>query len=251
MKSLTHRSFAYQFLLITTVFFLTVTIGGADSLTLDLGTTGGSMIGRMVQMLITVTVLTLAPALVMVVTSFTRIIVVFSFVRSALGTQQTPPNIVLLSLSLFLTYFVMATTFETAYEQGIVPLVEEKIDEQEAFQRASEPFKKFMLKNVGEKDLRLFIDIAKLPPIKTSADTPLKVLVPAFIISELKRAFEIGFLIYIPFLVIDMVVASVLMSMGMMMLPPVMISMPFKLIFFVLLDGWYLLCGSLLRSFGT
>jgi flagellar biosynthetic protein FliP len=207
------------------------------------------MIGRMLQLLITVTVLSLAPALIMVVTSFTRIVVVFSFVRNALGTQQSPPNMVLVSLALFLTIFIMSPTFEKAYDEGVRPLIEEKISEQEAFDKTAKPFQLFMLKNVREKDLRLFMDIAKVPAIKNKEDTPLKVLVPAFVISELKRAFEIGFLVFIPFLIIDMVVASVLMSMGMMMLPPVMISMPFKLIFFVLVDGWNLLCGSLVNSF--
>jgi flagellar biosynthetic protein FliP len=221
----------------------------ADSFTLDLGTTGGSMMGRLIQLLIMMTVLTLAPSIVMMVTSFTRIVVVFSFVRSALGTQQSPPNMILLSLAMFLSFFIMAPTFEKAFDEGIHPLIEEKISEKEAFDRTTKPFQQFMLKNVREKDLILFADIAKIDSIKTPEDTPLRVLVPAFIISELKRAFEIGFLIFIPFLVIDMVVASVLMSMGMMMLPPVMISLPFKLIFFVLVDGWHLLCGSLVNSF--
>jgi flagellar biosynthetic protein FliP len=221
----------------------------ADTFTLDLGTTGGSMIGRMIQLLMTVTILSLAPALIMMVTSFTRIIVVFSFVRNALGTQQAPPNMVVLCLSLFLTFFIMAPVFEKVYEDAVYPLMEEKISEKEAFEKGSKPFHAFMMKNVREKDLKLFADMAKIETIAKPEDTPLRLLVPAFIISELKRAFEIGFLIFIPFLIIDMVVASVLMSMGMMMLPPVMISMPFKLIFFVLADGWHLLCGSLMRSF--
>jgi flagellar biosynthetic protein FliP len=221
----------------------------ADTFTLDLGTTGGSMMGRLIQLLIMMTVLTLAPSIVMMVTSFTRIVVVFSFVRSALGTQQSPPNMILLSLAMFLSFFIMAPTFEKAFDEGIHPLIEEKISEKEAFDRTAKPFQQFMLKNVREKDLILFANIAKIDTIKTPEDTPLRILVPAFIISELKRAFEIGFLIFIPFLVIDMVIASVLMSMGMMMLPPAMISMPFKLIFFVLVDGWHLLCGSLVNSF--
>ena len=226
-----------------------ITPVSADTFTLDLGTSGGSMMGRMIQLLIMMTVLTLAPSIVMMVTSFTRIVVVFSFVRSALGTQQSPPNMILLSLAMFLTVFIMAPTFEKAFDEGIQPLIEEKISEKEAFERTSKPFQLFMLKNVREKDLRLFADIAKIETIKAPEDTPLRILVPAFIISELKRAFEIGFLIFIPFLIIDMVIASVLMSMGMMMLPPAMISMPFKLIFFVLVDGWHLLCGSLVNSF--
>lgn len=230
------------------ILFL-ITPVSADTFTLDLGTSGGSMMGRMIQLLIMMTVLTLAPSIVMMVTSFTRIVVVFSFVRSALGTQQSPPNMILLSLAMFLTVFIMAPTFEKAFDEGIQPLIEEKISEKEAFEKMSKPFQIFMLRNVREKDLRLFADIAKIETIKAPEDTPLRILVPAFIISELKRAFEIGFLIFIPFLIIDMVIASVLMSMGMMMLPPAMISMPFKLIFFVLVDGWHLLCGSLVNSF--
>lgn len=230
------------------ILFL-ITPVSADTFTLDLGTSGGSMMGRMIQLLIMMTVLTLAPSIVMMVTSFTRIVVVFSFVRSALGTQQSPPNMILLSLAMFLTVFIMAPTFEKAFDEGIQPLIEEKISEKEAFEKTSKPFQIFMLRNVREKDLRLFADIAKIETIKAPEDTPLRILVPAFIISELKRAFEIGFLIFIPFLIIDMVIASVLMSMGMMMLPPAMISMPFKLIFFVLVDGWHLLCGSLVNSF--
>jgi flagellar biosynthetic protein FliP len=221
----------------------------ADTFTLDMGTTSGSMMGRMIQLLMTLTIMALAPSLIMMVTSFTRIVVVFSFIRNALGTQQSPPNMILLSLAMFLTFFIMSPTFEKAYNDGIHPLIEEKISEKEAFERASKPFQTFMLKNVREKDLHLFASIAKIETLKSPEDMPLRVLVPAFIISELKRAFEIGFLIFIPFLIIDMVISSILMSMGMMMLPPVMISMPFKLIFFVLVDGWYLLCGSLVNSF--
>jgi flagellar biosynthetic protein FliP len=221
----------------------------ADSLTFDLGSTGGSFMGRMIQIFMVLTVLSLAPSIIMMVTSFTRLVVVFSFVRSAMGTQQSPPNMVLLGLAMFLSLFIMQPTFEKAYHEGVNPLIQEKITEQEAFEKISSPFKEFMLKNVREKDLKLFVDLARLDQMSKPEDTPLRVLVPAFIISELKRAFEIGFLIFIPFLVIDMVVASILMSMGMMMLPPVMIALPFKIIFFVLVDGWHLLCGSLMNSF--
>ena len=238
-----------RYLILLFFIIACVTPVAADTFTLDLGNSGGSMMGRLIQLLIMMTVLTLAPSIVMMVTSFTRIVVVFSFVRSALGTQQSPPNMILLSLAMFLTFFIMAPTFEKAFNDGINPLIEEKISEKEAFERTAKPFHLFMLKNVREKDLILFADIAKIDTIKSPADTPLRVLVPAFIISELKRAFEIGFLIFIPFLIIDMVIASVLMSMGMMMLPPAMVSMPFKLIFFVLVDGWHLLCGSLVNSF--
>jgi flagellar biosynthetic protein FliP len=184
------------------------------------------------------------------VTSFTRIVVVLSFLRNAMGLQQTPPNSVLISLALFLTAFIMAPTMEKAFNDGIRPLINEEISEGEALQRTIAPFRDFMLRHVRDKDLKLFLDISKAPPVATAADTPLQALVPAFMISELRRSFEIGFLLFIPFLIIDMVVASVLLSMGMMMLPPVLVSLPFKLIFFVLVDGWYLIAGSLVQSFG-
>jgi flagellar biosynthetic protein FliP len=219
-----------------------------DTFTLDLGGTGGSSIGRMIQIFLTLTIISLAPSIIIVITCFTRFIVVFSFLRTAIGTQQSPPNVIMVSLALFLTTFVMAPTFETVYKDAIVPLVENKIDEVEAFNRASKPIHSFMLKNVREKDLGLFFDLAKHDKKIDPEETPLRLLVPAFIISELRRAFEIGFLIFIPFLVIDMVVSSVLMAMGMMMLPPVMISLPFKIIFFVLVDGWHLLSASLVNS---
>ncbi len=222
----------------------------AQTFALDLGE-GGGFTGRIIQLLALVTILSLAPSILVVVTSFTRIVVVLSIIRSALGLQQTPPNAVLISLALFLTAFIMAPTLEASYRDGIAPLIAEEISEQEAFARTVAPVHGFMMTHVREKDLALFMDIAETPPPETAAETPLRVLVPAFIISELKRAFEIGFLIFIPFIIIDMVIASVLMSMGMMMLPPVMISLPFKLIFFVLVDGWYLVAGSLVHSFGV
>ena len=167
-----------------------------------------------------------------------------------MGVQQTPPNAVLISLALFLTAFIMAPTLEQSYRDGIAPLMENTIGEEEAFKRSVAPVHKFMMTHVREQDLNLFLDIAKTPPDQTAEETPLRSLIPAFMISELRRAFEIGFLLFVPFLIIDMVVASVLMSMGMMMLPPVMISLPFKLIFFVLVDGWYLVAGSLIQSYG-
>ncbi|PCI32194.1 MAG: flagellar biosynthetic protein FliP [Alphaproteobacteria bacterium] len=209
----------------------------------------GSLSGRIVQLLMLMTVLSLAPAIIIVVTSFTRIVIVFSLLRSAMGTQQTPPNVVLISLALFMTSFIMAPTLKEAYDSGIAPLIAEQISEEVAFDRTTAPFHAFMMKHVREKDLLLFLDLSKLDPPETAADTPFQILVPAFIISELRRAFEIGFLIFVPFIIIDLVVASVLMSMGMMMLPPVMISLPFKLIFFVLVDGWHLIAGSLIQSF--
>ena len=219
-------------------------------MTLDFGQETGGSTGRILQLMALLTVLSLAPGIMVMVTSFTRIVVALSLLRAALGGQQTPPNMVLVSLALFLTAFVMAPTFQQAYQDGIAPLLAEQITEPEAFNRTVAPFKTFMLSQVREKDLGLFMDIANIPAVATPAESPLRALVPAFLISELKRAFEIGFLLFVPFLIIDMVVASVLMSMGMMMLPPVMIALPFKLVFFVLVDGWYLVAGSLVRSFG-
>ena len=224
----------------------------AQSLTLDLGGGGGSATGRIVQLLLLLTVLSLAPAILVTVTSFTRIIVVLSFLRNALGTQTTPPNFVLVSLALFLTGFVMAPTLETAYDNGIAPLIAERITEEQAFERTAAPLHDFMMHNVRNQDLQLFAGMAKVDTAAGEVkDIPLRVVVPAFMISELRRAFEIGFLLFLPFLIIDLVIASILMSMGMMMLPPVTISLPFKLIFFVLVDGWYLVAGSLVQSFGA
>ncbi len=222
----------------------------AQSLNIDFGESG-STTGRVIQLVAVLTVLSLAPSILVMVTSFTRIIVVFSFLRTALGLQQTPPNSVLISLALFLTFFIMSPVLEQSYENGLKPLMEEKITEEQAIEPIIKPFHRFMLGNVREKDLELFTDIAKIESLKSPEETPMRVLVPAFMLSELKRAFEIGFLVYIPFLVIDMVVASTLMSMGMMMLPPVLVSLPFKLVFFVLVDGWYMIVGSLVRSFAA
>ena len=186
------------------------------------------------------------------VTSFVRIMVVLSFLRTAIGTQQTPPNQVLVSLALFMTFFIMMPTFERAYDTGVKPMIEEEITEFEAFERISIPFREFMVSHVREQDLNLFVDIANIDPETARAsDVSMRVLIPAFMISELRRAFEIGFLIFLPFLIIDMVVASVLMAMGMMMLPPIIIALPFKIVFFVLVDGWYMIVGSLVRSFGS
>ncbi|MEX2649282.1 MAG: flagellar type III secretion system pore protein FliP [Alphaproteobacteria bacterium] len=221
----------------------------AQSLNLDLG--AGSATTTIFQMIALLTVLSLAPSILVVVTSFTRIVVVLSFLRSAMGLQQTPPNTVLVSLALFLTAFIMAPTLTTAYDDGIRPLLDEEIDETEAFSRTTAPLRTFMLGQVRDKDLAFFIDLSGEARVATPEETPLRSLIPAFMISELRRAFEIGFLIFVPFVVIDMVVASILMSMGMMMLPPVMISLPFKLVFFVLVDGWHLVAGSLVQSFAT
>ena len=224
---------------------------------------------RIFQMVLLVTVLSVAPSLLLMVTSFTRLIIVFSFLRSAIGMQTTPPNAVLVSLALFLTAFIMAPTMQSAYEKGITPYLNNQIDESEALTRAAEPFKRFMLANVRDDDLGLFISFLSeaqqktirlpgsqdpqtkktVPLDEAIASVPLQVVVPSFMISELRRAFEIGFLLFLPFLVIDLTVASILMSMGMMMLPPVTISLPFKIIFFVLVDGWHLLTGTMVESF--
>ena len=223
---------------------------GAQSLNLDLGG-GGSSTGRIVEMVALLSVLSVVPGILVTVTSFTRIVIVLSFLRTAMGIQGSPPNTVLISLALFLTGFVMAPTLEKAYGDGIQPLVAEQISETDAFTRTIAPFHDFMIAHVREQDLGLFLDLGKLPKPATPADTSWRALLPAFLISELRRAFEIGFLLYLPFLVIDVVVASLVMSMGMASLPPSIIALPFKLIFFVMIDGWYLVCGSLVQSFGT
>jgi flagellar biosynthesis protein FliP len=212
---------------------------------------GSGLTERVLQLVALLTVLSLAPSILVMVTSFTRIVVVLSLLRTALGTATAPPNTVIMSLALFLTAFVMGPAFERAYDLGIRPLVNNEITAEQAFERAADPFRAFMLKNVREKDLKLFLDMSRQTVPARPEDLSLRVLVPAFMISELRRAFEIGFLLFLPFLIIDLVVASVLMSMGMMMLPPVAVSLPFKLIFFVLVDGWSLVAGSLVQSYGT
>ena len=223
----------------------------AQAITLDLGSEeNGTVSGRIIQMVALLTVLSLAPSILIMMTSFTRIIVVLSFLRTAMGIQQTPPNTVMISLALFLTFFIMSPTLKAAYDNGVQPLLNAEIDEIQAFDRVIAPFHQFMITHVRENDLKLFTDLSGEGPFAEQADVPLQVLIPAFMISELRRAFEIGFMLFLPFVIIDMVTASILMSMGMMMLPPVMISLPFKIIFFVLVDGWYLICGSLIQSYG-
>ena len=224
----------------------------AQSMTVNLGDSPNtSSSARLIQLVVLMTVISLAPSILIMTTSFMRIVIVLSFLRSALGLQQTPPNQVLTSLALFLTMFIMTPTFEQAYDEGFKPLMEDSITQEQGIEKVAAPFHAFMIHHVRPKDLQLFVDMAHNPKIDTAEDTPFRILIPAFIISELKRAFEIGFLIFVPFVIIDMLVASILMAMGMMMLPPVMISLPFKLIFFVLVDGWYMVCGSLIKSFGT
>ena len=222
----------------------------AQSLSLDLGQ-GPDSTGRLIQIMLLMTVLTLAPSILIMVTSFTRIVIVLSFVRTALGTQQTPPNQVLISLAMFLTFFIMMPTFEKVYDNGIQPLMEGRISEAEAFERSAEPIRDFMMRHVREKDLLLFANLSGTSDEEIRKQMPLRILVPSFMISELRRAFEIGFLVFIPFLIIDMVVAAVLMAMGMMMLPPIIIALPFKIVFFVLVDGWFMIVGSLVKSFGA
>ncbi len=212
---------------------------------------GGGLTERVLQLIALLTVLSLAPSILVMVTSFTRIVVVLSILRTALGTATAPPNTVLVSLALFLTAFVMGPSFQRAYDVGIKPLIANQITTEQAFERSSGPLRDFMLKNVREKDLKLFVDMAHETAPASPEELSMRIVVPAFMISELKRAFEIGFLLFLPFLIIDLVVASVLMSMGMMMLPPVVVSLPFKLIFFVLVDGWSLVAGSLVQSYGT
>ncbi|MBJ6724760.1 flagellar type III secretion system pore protein FliP [Geomesophilobacter sediminis] len=202
------------------------------------------------QIFFMMTVLSLAPSLLMMTTSFTRIVVVLSFLRSAIGTQQAPSNQIVIGLSLFLTFFIMAPTWQQINTQALQPYKAQTISQEEAVKRGMAPLRKFMLAQVREKDLALFLSLSKLPRPRNADDIPTMTLIPAYVVSELKTAFQIGFLIYIPFLVLDMVVASVLMSMGMMMLPPVMISLPFKILLFVLVDGWGLVIGSLVKSFG-
>ncbi|MDI6717056.1 MAG: flagellar type III secretion system pore protein FliP [Actinomycetota bacterium] len=201
------------------------------------------------QVLLLLTVLTLAPALLIMVTSFTRIVIVLAFIRNALGTQQIPPTQVLIGLALFLTFFVMAPIFAQINDNAIKPYTNNSITYEQAYERASEPIREFMFKQTREKDLALFVHLAKIKRPKTRADVPTYVLIPSFIISELRAAFIIGFLIFIPFLIIDMVVASVLMSMGMLMVPPVMISLPLKILLFVLVDGWHLVTRALVMGF--
>jgi flagellar biosynthetic protein FliP len=225
-----------------------------------------SVTGRIVQLVLVLTVLSVAPGLLIMVTSFTRFVIALSFLRSGLGLQSTPANIVLISLSLFMTLYVMQPTFDQAWQEGVRPLLDNKISEDEAYGKIVDPFRKFMLSQVRPKDLQLFVDLAasraqtapagQTAPVSPAAtpgappgEVDIRVLIPAFMVSELRRAFEIGFLIILPFLVIDIVVGTLVMSMGMMMMPPVVLALPFKILFFILIDGWNLLVGGLVRSF--
>jgi flagellar biosynthetic protein FliP len=203
----------------------------------------------LIQILILLTVLSLAPAILMMMTSFTRLVVVFSFLRHAMGTNQMPPNQLLIGLALFLTFFIMTPVYQTVHDKAWVPYQQKKITQAQALEEALKPVRQFMFKQTREKDLALFVQLSKMARPKNQEEIPTTVLLPAFMISELKTAFQIGCILYIPFLIVDMVVSSVLLSIGMMMLPPVMISLPFKLLLFVLVDGWNLLVGSMVKSF--
>ncbi|TGU74893.1 flagellar type III secretion system pore protein FliP [Geomonas terrae] len=242
--------------LLAALSLVLVATAGAEPLSLPTVSVGVGKVSKpgdvsvVLQIFFMMTVISLAPSLLMMTTSFTRIVVVLSFLRSALGTQQAPSNQIIVGLSLFLTFFVMAPVWQQVNTQALQPYKANTITQEEALKRGVAPLRKFMLSQVREKDLALFISLSKLPRPRNADDIPTMTLIPAYMVSELKTAFQIGFLIFIPFLVLDMVVASVLMSMGMMMLPPVMISLPFKILLFVLVDGWGLVIGSLVKSFG-
>lgn len=250
-KNLSIKGLIFLLLTVVSTWLLSTEYSWAQSLTVNMeDAQTGSATARIFNTIMLITVLSIAPSILVMMTSFTRVIVVLSITRSALATQSTPPNMVLISLALFLTMFIMGPTLEKSWEEGIKPMFEEKLELMDGLEKAVNPIKQFMVNNTREKDLMLFSDLAKEKKLPEKIeDTPLKVAIPAFMISELRRAFEIGFLIFVPFLIIDMVIASVLMSMGMMMLPPTVLALPFKVIFFVLVDGWYLLAESLVKSF--
>lgn len=243
-----------RILAVALVFVFHLTDAGlAQTLNFDsiTGPRSGQTSGQIIQLFGLLTILAVAPGILVVVTSFTRFIIAFSILRMGIGLQTTPANLILISLSLFMTFHVMAPTFDKAWNEGVQPLIDEQITEAEAFERISGPFKEFMVKNVRDKDLNLFSDIAQEndPTFTPGEEVALRVLVPAFMISEIRRGFEIGFLILVPFLVIDLIVATITMAMGMMMLPPTVVALPFKVLFFILIDGWNLLVGSMMRSF--
>ncbi|HEY8287980.1 MAG TPA: flagellar type III secretion system pore protein FliP [Acetobacteraceae bacterium] len=239
-----------RLLIVTVTLLLMPAIGHAQSVSIDLGSAGqAGATGRLVQLTALVTVLSLAPSLLVMLTAFTRIVIVLSLLRSALSTQGTPPNMVLIGLALFLTLFVMQPVFEQSWVSGLQPMIDGRMGELDGFRAAVAPFHHFMVQTLRPSDLRFFLDLGHLPVPAEPSQAPWRAVVPAFMVGELRRAFEMGFLLFLPFLVIDMVVASVLMSLGMMMLPPSTVSLPFKLIFFVLVDGWRLVAGSLVQSF--
>ena len=243
------RLAAFLLLALPTALAIAQTTGGLPAITSTPAAGGGTTYSFTIQTLILMTALTFIPAAVLMMTGFTRIVIVLSLLRHAMGTQTSPPNQVIVGLSLFLTFFIMSPVLERVYIDAYIPLSENKINIMQAGERAAVPMRAFMLKQTRESDLALFANIAKVEKLEKPEDTPLRILIPAFVISELKTAFQIGFIIFIPFLVIDMVVASLLMSMGMMMMSPVMVALPFKLMLFVLVDGWHLVIGSLVQSF--
>lgn len=244
------RFFVSRGALITVLLLICTCPVVAQSVNIDLGQSGeAGATGRLVQLTALITVLSLAPSLLVMTTAFTRIVIVLSLLRSAIGAQGTPPNSILIGLALFLTYFVMQPTMDQAWVNGISPMINGSVNELTGLEQTAEPFRHFMLANIRAADLQFFQDLAKLPSSVVAEDTSWRVLIPTFLIGELRRAFEMGFLLYLPFMVIDLVVGSVLMSLGMMMLPPSAISLPFKLIFFVMVDGWRLVSGSLVQSF--
>lgn len=239
------------FLISLAIVVATVTAASAQQIDLGgIGQMNNTTVGYIIQMFGLLTVLSVAPGLLIMVTSFTRFIIAFSILRAGIGLQSTPANLILISLSLFMTFYVMAPTFDQAWNNGVKPLMDNQINQTEAMEKIADPFRTFMLRNVRDKDFDLFADLARERGQTVSRDTvDLRILVPAFMISEIRRGFEIGFLIVLPFLVIDLIVATITMAMGMMMLPPTVVSLPFKIMFFVLIDGWNLLVGSLVRSF--
>lgn len=240
-----------KFLATAAILAATVLPAGAQQLDLSaIGKADGATVGYIIQMFGLLSVLSVAPGLLIMVTSFTRFVIAFSILRTGIGLQSTPANLILISLSLFMTFYVMAPTFDQAWQSGVKPLMDNQITQAEAVDRISDPFRTFMMRNVRDKDFALFADLAReRGQVVSEEKVDLRILVPAFMISEIRRGFEIGFLIVLPFLVIDLIVATITMAMGMMMLPPTVVSLPFKILFFVLIDGWNLLVGSLVRSF--
>lgn len=239
------------FLLLLLALPLTALAQGLPTITVGIGeATEPGEVSTALQILIVLTILSVAPAILLMTTGFTRIVIVLSFVRQAMGTQQAPSNQIVIGLALFLTFFVMAPVFERINDNALQPYLDKKINQEQALEQALVPMRDFMFSQVGEKDLQLLVDISKSPQPENRDDISMLTLIPAFMLSELKRAFQMGFLLFMPFLVVDMIVASVLMSMGMMMLPPIIISLPFKILLFVLVDGWSLVIGSLVQSFG-
>ena len=255
MQSITGKRAIVLFFILICVFFPDMAVAqtpgsGLPLLSVDVDPNAESgKVGVVMQIFLLLTVLSLAPSILVMVTSFTRIAIVLSLLRQAIGSNQLPPNTIIVGLSLFLTFFIMAPVWQNVNQNAVQPYLAHEISSQEAFEKALGPVRKFMIRQTREKDLALMTNVAKIQRPKNIEEVPFHVLVPSFIISELKTAFQIGFMLYVPFLIIDMVVASVLLSMGMMMLPPVMVSLPFKLMIFVLTDGWYLIVGSLVKSF--